>query len=149
MFWPDLLTVSFNPVWWLMVKSYQGYETHKCLPLGLCGHAVMPEIDMSCRRLALLKLVIHFQYQSNILSLNHFNHFTWCRVFVRVLFAHIPFIVFAGCLVRCPTLRNLQTLSGVCVEAIWTRLPSARCGNSSTARYLYLRLWLILTSCPV
>ena len=39
-----------------MVKSYQGYETLKCLPLGLCGHAVMPEIDMSCRRLALNKI---------------------------------------------------------------------------------------------
>ena len=36
---------------------------------------------------------------------------------------------FAGCLARCPTLTNLQTLLVVSVEVIWTRIPSARCGN--------------------
>ena len=36
-----------------------------------------------------------------------------------------PFPSFAGCLVRSPTLRNLQMLLVVSVEVIWTRIPSA------------------------
>ena len=36
------------------VKSHQRYDTLKRFPLGLCCHAVMTEIDMSCCGLELV-----------------------------------------------------------------------------------------------